>query len=99
VLGRESVDDGIAAVRALLPRCYFDATRCAQGVEALKQYRCEYDEERKIYSNKPLHDWTSHAADAFRYLARGLPDQSWMPEKMDRYSRQKRGALSWMSNI
>lgn len=98
VLNREgSIDDGIAAARALLPRCYFDATRCAHGIEALKQYRCEYDEERKIFSNKPLHDWTSHAADAFRYLARGLPDQSFAPPKRDRYRRSQGGGESWMS--
>jgi len=42
--------------------------------EALKQYRCEYDEEKKVFSPRPLHDWTSHAADAFRYLAMGLPE-------------------------
>jgi phage terminase large subunit len=98
VLQREtSVDDGIAAVRSVLPRCYFDSTRCAHGIEALKQYRCEYDEERKIYSNKPLHDWTSHAADAFRYLARGLPDQTFMPEKRQRYRRDQSDS-GWMAN-
>jgi phage terminase large subunit len=98
VLNREgSIDDGIAAVRNLLPTCWFDATKCAHGIEALKQYRCEYDEERKIFSNKPLHDWTSHAADAFRYLARGLPDQSFAPPKRDRYRRSAVGGESWMS--
>lgn len=69
------VDDGIQAVRTLLPRCWFDASRCMLGLEALRHYRREYDDERKVFSDRPLHDWTSHAADAFRYLARGLkPD-------------------------
>ena len=27
------------------------------------------DEKAKVFLNKPKHDWTSHAADAFRYLA------------------------------
>ena len=98
VLNREgNIDDGIAAVRALLPRCWFDQTRCAHGIEALKQYRCEYDEERKIFSNRPLHDWTSHAADAMRYLARGLPDQSFLPERPKRYRSGGSGGSSWMS--
>lgn len=97
VLNRDGVDDGIAAVRSLLPRCWFDADKCKQGIEALKQYRSEYDEERKVYSNRPLHDWTSHAADAFRYLARGLPDQSFVPVKRQRYSNAGRGGGSWMS--
>lgn len=97
VLQREAVDDGISAVRMLLPRCWFDADKCATGIEALKQYRCEYDEELKVFSQRPLHDWTSDFADAFRYLARGLPDQSYAPPKRDRYSRQRGGGASWMS--
>ncbi len=97
VLQREqSVDDGIAATRMLLPRCIFDADKCEKGIEALRQYKCEYDEELKVYSNKPRHDWTSHAADAMRYLARGLPNQSFAV-KRDRYSRTSSGESSWMS--
>ena len=61
--------DGIDAARQTIPLCKFDAKRCKFGIEALKQYRAEYDEERKILSKEPLHDWTSHAADAFRYLS------------------------------
>jgi phage terminase large subunit len=90
------VDDGIGAVRNMLPRCWFDAEKCAQGIEALKQYRCEYDEEKKVFSPRPLHDWTSDYADAFRYLARGLPNQSFAV-KRDRYSRTSAGESSWMS--
>jgi len=63
------VADGINAVRQTLPDCWFDARRCADGIEALRQYRSSYDDKKKIYSSDPLHDWTSHAADAFRYLA------------------------------
>lgn len=97
VLGRDSVDDGIAAVRALLPRCWFNAKKCERGIEALRQYRTEYDDKIKTFKNRPLHDWTSHAADAFRYLARGLPDQSFVPVKRQRYSNAGRGGGSWMS--
>jgi phage terminase large subunit len=63
------VQDGIQAVRLMLPRCWFDAEKCAEGIEALKQYRREYDEERKDFKAKPRHGWESHASDAFRYLA------------------------------
>lgn len=63
------VEDGISSARLMLPRCWFDAKKCDFGIEALKQYRTQYDEKRKTFSNAPLHDWTSHAADAFRYLA------------------------------
>lgn len=63
------VDDGISAARGLLERCVFDAERCEQGIEALRQYRAEWDNDKKCFKDTPLHDWTSHAADAFRYLA------------------------------
>jgi hypothetical protein len=56
----------------LLPRCWFDATKCARGLDALKLYRAEYDHARRTLRPRPVHDWTSHAADAFRYLALSL---------------------------
>jgi len=68
------VEDGISAVRNLLPRCIFSVDRCKEGIDALKQYRAEWDEEKHILSAKPLHDWSSHGADAFRYLALTLTD-------------------------
>jgi len=66
------VEDGISAVRLVLNRCWFDADRCRRGIEALKQYRTEFDEQRKVFRDKPLHDWTSHGADAMRYLFTGI---------------------------
>jgi phage terminase large subunit len=68
------IDDGIAAVRRLLPRCYFDRDKCADGIKALRQYRREWDETRKVFYEKPYHDWASDPADAFRYLAVGLQE-------------------------
>jgi hypothetical protein len=76
VLEKSDVKDGIEAVRQLLPRCWFDAKKCEHGIEALKSYRREYDERLKTYRDKPLHDWASHPADAFRYLAMGLRTRS-----------------------
>ena len=75
VLPRDDVDAGIMQVRQLLPQCWFDAKRCGPGIEALRQYRKQYDEERKVFSRRPLHDWASHSADAFRYLAMGLREE------------------------
>lgn len=60
------VDDGINAVRMMLPLAWFDAERCATGLEALRQYRKAFDERLKAFRDKPQHDWTSHAADAMR---------------------------------
>ncbi len=64
--------EGIDAVRDLLPRCVFDREGCGIGVEALVQYRSEYDALTDVQSKTPVHDWASHHADAFRYLALGL---------------------------
>ena len=79
VVPRLNVDDGIQAVRSLLPRCWFDKQGTQQGLDALRNYRREYDDKRNIFYNKPLHNWCSHAADAFRYLAVGLDEvpSSW----------------------
>ena len=76
VVPRLSVEDGIQAVRTLLPNCWFHATKVKQGVECLRNYRREYDEKRSIFYEKPLHDWASHASDSFRYLAVGMNDTS-----------------------
>jgi phage terminase large subunit len=63
------VDDGIDAVRAMLPRCWFEKTKAARLVEALRQYRKTWDDKNKVFQDVPHHDWTSHAADAGRYGA------------------------------
>lgn len=58
--------DGIQAARLTLADCYFDE-KCREGIETLKQYQREYDEDKRCFRDKPRHDWTSHYADAFRY--------------------------------
>lgn len=74
IVKKLSVDDGIQAVRSLLPRCWMDAAKCERGIDALRQYQREWDDERQAFKPKPLHDWTSHAADALRYLAVGMQE-------------------------
>lgn len=64
-----SVEDGIEAVRNILPRCWFDAEKCSEGIDALSAYRKDYDEKRETFHQRPVHDWSSHASDAMRYLA------------------------------
>ena len=64
----QSVEDGINAVRVLFSRFWFDERKCAQGIEVLKNYRKEWDEKRKAFKDRPLHDWASHGADAIRQL-------------------------------
>ena len=63
------VSDGIDAVRLFLPRCWFDAERCAAGIEALTQYRKKWNERLQHFEGTPEHDFASHGSDALRYLA------------------------------
>jgi phage terminase large subunit len=63
------VEDGIQAVRQLLPRCHFDEDGCGQGIEGLRQYCTEWDDDAKIFKPTPKKDWAAHYADGFRYLA------------------------------
>ncbi|MDR2696767.1 MAG: hypothetical protein LBC79_10380, partial [Deltaproteobacteria bacterium] len=69
------VMDGVNAARRQLENCFFDGARCAAGIKALRQYRKAWHEKADVYGS-PVHDWTSHAADAFRYAAVGM-----MPER------------------
>lgn len=87
---RQSIEDGINAVRLLLPRCRFDNILTKYGVQCLMNYQKAYDAKNKVFQNKPKHDWTSHSADAFRVLALALRE----PEDEYRRSRLPRQALS-----
>jgi len=71
---RMGLDDGIQAVRRLLPRCWFNVPKVQTGLNCLRNYRRDYDEKRKIFYERPLHDWSSHGSDSFRYLALGLDE-------------------------
>ncbi len=69
IVPRLDVQEGIQAARKTFPLCRFDKTRCAKGLESLRQYHREWDDEKKMFLDNPSHDWSSHDADAFRYLA------------------------------
>ena len=64
-----ALQDGINAARRTIPLARFDAARCQRGIDALKSYQAEWCEELRTFKKTPLHDWASHGADAFRYLA------------------------------
>ena len=71
------LQDGIQASRLALTRTWFDH-KCNDGIECLRQYQREYDEDKKVFRDKPRHDWTSHGADAFRYLSLVWKDEARM---------------------
>lgn len=63
------VEEGINAVRNLLPRCWFDEANCERGLEGLRHYRRDFNTRLDELKPQPIHDWSSHPADAFRGLA------------------------------
>lgn len=82
-----SVSDGIDAVRSMLPSCWFDQTKCADGIKALKEYRKDWDDKAGIWKEKPLHDWSSNPADSFRMSA--LVDCAEIPMPTQRRATNK----------
>jgi hypothetical protein len=68
-------EDGIDAIRSLLPRCYFDEIMCKRGIDGLKGYKKKWNDKLMVYYNEPVHDWTSHPTDAFQTLALSNPEQ------------------------
>ncbi len=90
-----SVEDGIEAVRRILPRVHFDAGNCAEGLKSLREYRLDWDEKNRI-ARGPLKNWTAHASDSFRYLALAYEEPAVMQPRRPQYGRpQSTGA--WMS--
>jgi len=68
IVPQGSLDDGINAARVVFPNCYFDEAKCEEGLNALRHYCFKVDTRGQL-SEKPVHDWASDGADAFRYFA------------------------------
>ena len=89
-----SVADGIRAVQATMKRVWFDAKRCATGITALRQYRSKYNPLERVFSQKPLHSWESHYADAWRmfvvYMDGGQRQLNWSSGPLDYSARDRR---------
>lgn len=89
------IEDGIHAARMLFPRCYFDEGKCRPGLDALQAYRRDYNTRLNEFKATPVHDWSSHAADAWRYLA--VRQQAPKERQVRTRQRVVTGADSWMS--
>jgi len=76
------LQDGIQATRMMLLRSWFDP-KCEDGIECLRQYQREFDEDKKIFRDKPRHDWASHGADAARMAAVAWKEREKLPSKDD----------------
>ena len=65
----EKKEDAIETMRTIFDNCWFDEKECEQGLNCLKSFRKEWDDEKKMWSNKPVKDWSIHGADAFQTFA------------------------------
>ena len=74
VVPRQDVDDGINATKMLLPRCWMDRVRTERLRECLAHYHRDFNDRMGVFKDAPVHDWSSHAADAVRTLAMGLKE-------------------------
>jgi len=92
VAPRTEVADGINAVRTLFPRMWFDEKGCAQGLECLRNYRKAWDEKRKVFQDRPFHDWSSHGSDAARYLALTYREQRGLSQERVRSKPRRHSA-------
>ncbi|MDQ3171727.1 MAG: hypothetical protein M3Q55_16455 [Acidobacteriota bacterium] len=92
-----SIEDGIHAAKLLFGRCWFHAEKCKAGLEALQHYRRERNTRLDEFKETPVHDWSSHGADAFRYLA-----VSHRPPKpkpvMPMFPRGAHGDMAWSAS-
>jgi len=86
------VANGINAARTLFNRCWFDARKTADGLQALRHYQYKVHEDTGQRSKEPLHNWASHGADAFRYFAVAISEPA--AKVRERRRPQYRG--SWM---
>lgn len=88
IVPASNVIDGINAVRMLLPKCWFNETACAKGIDALRNYRWKPETTNQTNDSKPVHDFASHGADALRTLAtapmrKGKLLKSWVDQNRD----------------
>jgi len=88
---------GINAARLLFGRCWFDQDKCSRLLDALAFYHAKPDVKNETEKAEPQHDWSSHAADAFRYLALGIrdyvtktPSQRYAATEFDRFGDYRR---------
>lgn len=90
------MEEGIHAARMLFPRCWFDAVKCAPGLEALQHYKRDYNQRLNEFKATPVHDWAEHGASAFRYLAvrQKAPKDKAQALRMPPYPS---GGQGWMS--
>ncbi len=103
IVPKLSLYDGINAARTIFPQCYFDREKCADGLHSLRHYRYEVVPGTKMFGKNPLHDWASHGADGFRYMAIAMRDRA-PKSRLDRAKEKRQNtpyvgtSENWMGN-
>lgn len=102
IVPQQTIATGIAATRTIFNRCWFDEEHCAEGLNALRHYQYETDEEmstpdHKTFKKEPRHDWASHPADAFRYLGVSITEAAKEKKAKTPTWKAPRGTESWMA--
>lgn len=94
-----SLLDGIGAARWMLEQPIRIHERCADGLKRLRAYKYEWDEDRKVFKKTPLHDWTSHTADGFRYVATAAQAAEFRMRREDPAERRRVAALAAIEKL
>ena len=76
VVPKLPLEDGIHATTMTLPRCWIDVDHWKKLIDALRHYHRKYLDKNRMFRSKPVHDWSSHACDALRYMSIGLTEIS-----------------------
>lgn len=97
IVPQQTIANGIAATRAIFSKCWFDAEKCSDGLQALRHYRYEYDDDLQTFKKEPLHDWSSHAADALRSLGVSITEAAKEKKAKTPTWKPARGSESWMA--
>ena len=78
------LEDGIHAVKMILPRCKIDVDKCKSLIDALRHYHRKYIEKDRVFKTKPVHDWSSHFSDSMRILATGFEESKYQNKNRQR---------------
>lgn len=99
IVPQSSIMDGVNATRRMLDQAWIDEERCERGLNALRNYRREWDERLKMFRDNPLHDWASHGADAIRTFACGYrdPKEKVKSANMPSLGFERGDGTGWMS--
>ena len=99
VVPKLPLEDGIHAAQMIISRCWFDAEKCKTGLDALRHYHRAYNEKLRAYRTSPVHDFSSHFADAFRYMAVGLKEKTAWQQPLQRNAASNYNPLEFRGEI